>query len=234
MPMIPEYDKETIIAFFDIYGFSTFIEDEKKSMEDKISALEKFLERVKNDARSMLGNTDGEDVKFKIEIFSDSIIFKLDTYLDETSIDFFLLICSVLMFRGIRAGFPLRGAIGGGSYYKKNDVLVSSALVDAVKFEKVQDWFGTVITPKALKIIKDKYPVFESEVIEVVKYGTIPWKDDFESKKLDSLCKTDEFFHIICPYGTFTEKYNKNLLKHLTEKKMKTIFENSERVYCAK
>lgn len=232
MSMIIDHDKETIVAFFDIYGFSAFIE--KNSTEHCILELEKFLETVRRDANSKLAVGDGEDIKFKIEIFSDSIIFKLDTFLDESSIDFFLLVCSLLMFRGIKNGFPLRGAIGGGSFYKKDDVLISSALMDAVKFEKAQDWFGTAITPKALKIIKDKYPIFASEVIEVVKYGAIPWKDEVESERPDFLCKSEDFFYIICPYGTFDEKCDKNLLKHLNENKVKKIFKNSKRVYCAR
>jgi hypothetical protein len=94
----------------------------------------------------------------------------------------------MIMRTSMRNGFPLRGAIGGGDFYKDGEIMVSSGLIDAVKYEKEQDWFGAVLTPKALQVIEGakQYEITHkgltnidfssSDFISCVRYGVIPWK----------------------------------------------------------
>jgi hypothetical protein len=90
---------------------------------------------------------------------------------------------SGLMFRGARAGLPLRGAVGAGYLYKNDDIIISSALVDAATYEKEQNWYGAVITPTALTLINEICPGFENEYKTLLNFGrfidkgNIPWTD---------------------------------------------------------
>lgn len=94
------------------------------------------------------------------------------------------------MEKSIKLNFPLRGAIGGGDFYKDGDIMISSGLIDAAQYERKQDWLGAVITPKALNIIENVrnseikttgdsnidmcFPRFSS----FVKFGKIHWKEN--------------------------------------------------------
>jgi len=95
-----------------------------------------------------------------------------------------------MMAKAMRDGFPLRGAIGGGDFYKDGEVMVSTALADAARYEKEQEWLGAVLTPDALNIIETAKKFekrqkgetrieFSSERFNYyVRYGAIPWKKE--------------------------------------------------------
>jgi hypothetical protein len=84
---------------------------------------------------------------------------------------------------------PLRGAIGGGDFYKDGEIMVSTALVDAATYEKKQNWLGAVLTPKAEEMISKarEYDIstkgetridYNSDTFKKhVRKGAIPWKD---------------------------------------------------------
>lgn len=219
------YIKETLVAFFDIYAYSAFIE--KNPMDKCILEVGGLFKKIKKDAYSF-----HQDIKLKHWILSDSIIVTPDisSYpLKRESIDLFLMISSALMYRGMRNGFPLRGAIGGGGFYKDGEIIVSSALVDACKYEKKQNWFGTVITPNAMNIINKYDPGFTSEFDKVdnlrkyVRKGVIPWKEK-------TLELPKELFYIIS-HKLFTKDWTEYLPDYLRSKKKLEIIENSHCIY---
>jgi hypothetical protein len=143
--------QNTLVGYFDIQAYSAFIDDSEKSFKEKIWKINELFHNISS-------KTDALDVKIDFWILSDSIIVVVDTErscLFEGSIAFFLGTCSVLMADAIRHGFPLRGAIGGGDFFKDGELMVSSALVDAVRYEKEQNWLGAVLTPTA-KALVDK------------------------------------------------------------------------------
>jgi hypothetical protein len=96
---------------------------------------------------------------------------------------------------------PLRGAVGGGYFYKDGEIIVSSALVDAARYEKEQDWLGAVLTPNALELIEkakklqNPYPIDFSSVRfnSYVRYGKIPWKP---AEKQPDLPRPEETYYI--------------------------------------
>ncbi len=166
------------LAFFDIQAYSTFIQ--KNSKDECIKKTEDLLQTVKRDAGSFI-----QGYKVNHWILSDSIIVIPDLDerpLDLYSIDFLFLICSDLLYRGLKASLPLRGAIGSGYFYKNNDVIVSSALVDAARHEKEQNWLGAVITSSALSLMTELRPTFMNEYASLynfgrtIRYGSVPWK----------------------------------------------------------
>ncbi len=178
------YYQNTLVAFFDIQAYSSFIKC--NGMVEAVRKTTNCLQTIKSTA-----STNAFDVKFDHWILSDSIIVVVDTNrspLFAGSLSWFLQTCSMIMRISLTNGFPLRGAIGGGDFYKDGEIMVSSALVDAVKHEKEQDWLGAVLTPNALKIIekamkneithkgKTKIDFSSDDFNSCVRKGIIPWK----------------------------------------------------------
>ena len=178
------YYHDTLVGFFDIIGYSSFIE--KTPIEEAIRKISTFFRNT--------GSYAGADilaVKLDHWILSDAVIIVVDTNrhpLFSGSLEVFLGTCAMIMAVAMRNRFPLRGAIGGGDFYKDGEVMVSSALVDAASYEKEQEWLGAVLTPKALQLI-EKAKEFEiglkgetridfssDRFNPFVRYGAIHWK----------------------------------------------------------
>lgn len=170
--------KNTLVCFFDIQAYSSFID--RTNFRDTVWKTNNLISAIKSSAK-----TDILGVKFDCWICSDSIISVIDTTrsaLFSGSLEFFLGTCSMIMAVAIKNGFPLRGAIGGGDFFKDGELMVSSALVDAARHEKKQNWLGAVLTPNAKTLIaragidlsSDKFKSF-------LRYGKIPWKKSNDS-----------------------------------------------------
>lgn len=176
--------QNTLVGFFDIQAYSSFIKHH--GMVEAVKKITRHLQTIKGTA-----TTDAFAVKLDHCILSDSIIVVVDTNrhpLFTGSLSCFLQTCSMIMRISMTNSLPLRGAIGGRDFYKDGEIMVSSALVDAANFEKKQEWFGAVLTPKALQIIENakQYEItcqgktnidFSSgDYNFCVRYGVIPWK----------------------------------------------------------
>lgn len=178
------YYQDTLVGFFDIQAYSYFIKETK--IEEAIQRISLFFSNTISTA-----GTDIFDVKLDHWILSDSIVLVVDTNrspLFAGSLEVFLGTCSMIMQNAMKHGFPLRGAVGGGDFYKDGEIMVSSGLVDAALYEKTQDWLGAILTPKALQIV-EKAKEFEirhkgetridfslEKFKAFVRYGVIPWK----------------------------------------------------------
>lgn len=173
--------KNTLIGFFDILSYSELIR--QNSFED----IQKKIENLFSETAS-ISKTDMGNVNLEHWILSDSVLVVVNTLRSKLflgSIDLFLVTCSVIMAEAMKYKLPLRGAIGGGYFYKKEDVIISSALVDAASFEKKQEWLGAVITPSATQLIEEAIKTEEhfgqhhiSDKFSSVKFGRIPWKEN--------------------------------------------------------
>lgn len=178
------YYQNTLVGFFDIQAYSEFIKH--NGMLESIRKITHCLQTVKG-----IATTDALAVKLDRWIFSDSIIVVVDTNrhpLFTGSLLLFLQTCSMIMRIAMIKGFPLRGAIGGGDFYKDEEIMVSSALIDAATYEKKQDWLGAVLTPNAIQVIEiaKKYEITLKGKTNIdfslndfnlcIRYGIIPWK----------------------------------------------------------
>lgn len=178
------YYQNTIVGFFDIQAYSAFI---------KHTGMVEAVKKITHCFKGIIGTatTNAFAVKLDQWILSDSIIIVIDTNrhpLFSGSLMVFLQTCSMIMQTSMTNGFPLRGAIGGGDFYKDGEIMVSSALVDAATYEKQQDWLGAVLTPNALEMIekakkyeimregKTKIDFSSNDINFCVRYGVIPWK----------------------------------------------------------
>lgn len=195
--------QDTLVAFFDIIGYSSFIEG--NTVDQAIQRVSRFLNAATNIAKA-----DMLAVKLDHWILSDSFIIVVDTNrhpLFTGSLEILLATCSMVMRYGMQHGFPLRGSIGGGDFYKDGEVMVSSALVDAACYEKAQEWLGAVLTPKALMTV-EKAKEFEIKQKETtlidfssnrfmpyIRNGKIPWKQNETIKKQD-IEKPDNTYYI--------------------------------------
>ncbi len=183
------YYQNTLVGFFDIQAYSTFIIN--TGIDEAVKKVKDFFLYTKR-----VSNTDILAVKFDHWILSDSIILVVDTNrhpIFSGSLEGFLWTCSSIMAYGMKQRLPLRGAIGGGNFYKDGEIMVSSALVDANSYEKSQNWLGAVLTPSAIQIIeKAKKSESETEgkiLIDLysdkfnsfVRYGVIPWKNGIQN-----------------------------------------------------
>jgi len=207
--------KNTLVGFFDIQAYSDFID--KTSFTDTVWKTNKLVSSIKSAA-----NTDVHGVKFDCWILSDSIILVIDTErsrLFAGSIEFFLGTCSVIMANAMRERLPLRGAIGGGDFFKDGEIMVSSALVDAAHYEKEQNWLGAVLTPTAVilieKAMENEIKLKDNTITTIdflsdrfnsfVKHGEIPWK------KRDSRTNPNELYYIK-PFQMSDKDWNFNYL----------------------
>jgi len=142
------YYTDTLEGFFDILGYADFIES-----ADLSESIRKMAFFVSSFGKS---GTDLYGMKLDHWILSDSVIIVVDTNrspLHSNSLKIFLHTCSRLMKVAMENHFPLRGAIGGGDFYKDGELMVSTALTDAAKYEKAQNWLGAILTPKAVELI---------------------------------------------------------------------------------
>lgn len=108
------YYQDTLVGFFDIQAYSNYINTTKTNR-----AIRKTIDFINNVICST--RTDIYAVKIDHWILSDSFILVVDTNrhpLFAGSLEVFLGTCSMLMREAVREGFPIRGAIGGGYFYK--------------------------------------------------------------------------------------------------------------------
>jgi len=170
--------KDTLVCFFDIQAYSSFIDN--AGFQDTVWKTNNLISSIKSSAK-----TDILGVKFDCWILSDSIILVIDTdrsALFAGSIEFFFGTCSMIMAIAMRQGLPLRGAIGGGDFFKDGEVMVSSALVDAARYEKKQNWLGAVLTPQAKDLVDQaKIDLSSNKINPFLRHGKIPWKPNLSN-----------------------------------------------------
>lgn len=120
--------------------------------------------------------------------------------------------------------------------------MVSSALVDAARYEKEQEWLGAVLTPKALQLV-EKAKEFEikfkgetridfssDRFKPFVRYGAIPWKQ----KDRRYLIKPDKTYYIK-PFDMAEEDWHKKYLPNYFDvEEKKEMINNSHCLYAQK
>jgi len=183
--------EKTLVAFFDIQGYSFWLEEHGASC---IPGLEAFLNSLLTELSLSMYNTD----IIKTWLLSDSIIVSINTLatkgLGPASLSWFFQMCSYALATSLQNHrIPLRGAIGGGDFYSNGNVIASTALVNAAKYENKQNWLGAVITPEAETLItqglkayaeregEEPLSLTDAKFIDYVSFGKIPWKDDISN-----------------------------------------------------
>jgi hypothetical protein len=132
------------VALLDVLGFSALVGADPAS--ERIHRYLECLQRA----------TERSEVDYVV--FSDSIVLTARG----DGPDLLVVVagaCSRLMGELLNEGISVRGAIAFGSFFRSSiaqSVFVAgSAVIDAYRFEQLQDWVGVMVTPSALTQVPD-------------------------------------------------------------------------------
>lgn len=125
-----------VVCYLDILGFK---EQVKNQHEETIHY---WLHRVRDDIAGLCRKT-----SVKWLMVSDSIL--LFTSDDSNSFEAMKAIVAAIIPMALSKGLLCRGAISHGEFYFDDDskIFFGPAYLDAVEYEKRQDWMGVVLTP---------------------------------------------------------------------------------------
>jgi len=137
-----------LVALLDVLGFSSLVSGDRNDEQ-----MQRYLECLREDF-------DDESVGARVDyvVFSDSIVL---TRQDDSE-----SACKAILLRSSRAlglmlknEIALRGAISCGSFFRSagpSGVFVAGrAILEACKFESLQDWVGIMLTPSTIKQVPD-------------------------------------------------------------------------------
>ena len=163
------------VALLDVLGFSSLVasDGEGKHLERYLACLQEALDF----------ESGGPTVDYVA--FSDSIV--LTTQEDsEPALQAILLRCSRAFGMMLRHEIALRGAIAYGSFFRSDSpsgvFVAGRAILDAYRFETLQDWVGIMLAPSTIKRVSDLANRFKlpsgdmvSEEIRRAIRKHIPW-----------------------------------------------------------
>jgi hypothetical protein len=130
------------VAFLDVLGFSALIAEDRDG-----TRLQGYLD-------SLTEAVGSADIHFVV--FSDSIVLTIEGT-DPTRLLYICSSCSRLMYRLITKNIAIRGAIACGEFVRESvasglSIFVAGrAIIDAYRYEQLQDWVGVMLTPSARK-----------------------------------------------------------------------------------
>lgn len=162
---------KTYVGFLDVLGFSELI-----SRGDEFEEIfDGYVATIRNIIESI-------DSGFTYTIFSDSIIiYGEDSEL--SSLSALTKIVSGIQYRLLlNNNVPIKGAISYGklNHYDTNDgkdrVISGEPIVEAHRYEQLQNWIGVMLTPSVLRenknldeLISTKASLFDDYVIKRIK-----------------------------------------------------------------
>lgn len=132
------------VALLDVLGFSDLV------MLDRTGErMSQYLDLITQTTR---------ESGVKSVVFSDSIVLTSSGD-DEHALLDLIRASSQLLGRCLLADIPLRGAIAFGNVFRRSmedSVFIAGrAIVDAYKFEQLQDWVGIIVAPSVLASFPD-------------------------------------------------------------------------------
>jgi hypothetical protein len=148
-------ERTGFVALLDVLGFSALIASGVSSQR-----LQKYLECLE------VSLNEGEGPKVDYVVFSDSLVLATPDS-TEQSLKAILMRCSRLFGQLLSVDIAIRGAVGYGKYFwsqRDRSVFIAGAvIVDAYKFEQVQDWVGIMLTPSLINQMGPGF--FESRTV---------------------------------------------------------------------
>jgi hypothetical protein len=192
--------KEMPVAVFDILGFGKMMNELPiEEIFKKIILLQPVYEEIINKSYQALIDFYKKDIKINIDkivifkIISDTIIiyinpivFRVSNPEMKTMNTWMLLdIASYIFYKALEDNIFLRGVITYGEFLVSDNPLcfIGKPIIEALFYERKQEWCGYFITDKAMEIINMsnhkpavfyKYKIkFKKDVPSDVKYQTI-------------------------------------------------------------
>lgn len=172
---IPRYEQRWV-AFFDILGFKSFIEE--STVEHKLYLLVDCYQTTLRKLEERCTYYEGHELTYLW--FSDSFVF----YSRDGSKQSYVVIQQAgkhFLESNIYHGIPLRGAIAFGNLYtdESSRIVIGHSLVEAYKYCEDQDWINLILTPSAaLRAIELGFtPPHHSFVAEGIKLKKLSTKN---------------------------------------------------------
>ena len=167
------YEKR-IVAFVDILGFSTMIEDSKTDIKLR-RKIKKAVELIRESAR-----TNADYSVRKVSTFSDSAVI---SYGLKTSSLFYILIDIIHLQLGLGAlGIMIRGGISIGDCYHDGNIIFGPAMNEAYRLEhEVAKWPRVVIMEETLR----------QGLMETIERN--PYGIGYDLEEIKGLLKEDDY-----------------------------------------
>ena len=126
------------VAFIDVLGFSSFVENDAKTIEPKnLLKLREILKGVKDTAPDL-----------DVRAFSDSIVISAD--LESTAVSRLLTTVVNLQRHFVSGGVLIRGGVAFGKHYADETLIYSEALIRAYELERDKARFPRILVAKDL------------------------------------------------------------------------------------
>ena len=144
--------KFSIVAYFDLLGFTQQIRDEEKRGQS-----DELLQRLAALIRDWYGQENTWDV-WEVKVFTDNVVIAYPLHSDEdlegemASLQGHL---SLLQIAFAIDGFFLRGGIAVGDVYVDSMIVYGKAFLDAVEAEKRATWPRIVFAPSAIECVHE-------------------------------------------------------------------------------
>ena len=214
LPEIPRYEQRWV-AFFDILGFKSFIEE--TTVEHKLYLLIDRYHATLKELQEKCSYYQGHELTYLW--FSDSFIF----YSKDGSKQSYVVIQQAgkhFLESNIYHRIPLRGAIAFGNLYtdQSNRLVIGNSLVEAYTYCEDQDWVNLILTPSA--------------VLKAIDFGLTPPHHSFSDKgiKLKTLLPENVYGYTYCSgQANFDSPLLPYLreMQHFAPEKAKIKYENT-------
>jgi hypothetical protein len=180
-----EFDRG-VVAFLDVLGTKSIATTEAaldyvrrlRQMREFVNFQLKGLAGLLRTIFAVISGTPGLVEETAVP-FSDSIVIwvPVDKGKDEEAIIEVATVVSHLIHFGLANQLPLRGAISVGPFVADGDVIVGSAIAEAVEWEGIADWSGVLLTPTAASCLRQR-PTDDTTRIsrELFVSGSVPLK----------------------------------------------------------
>lgn len=132
-----------VVAFLDILGFSNYILQGESFSEN----YKKYVDIIGRATRHYSG--------LDYTLFSDSLVLTTDNAEDEDLLCLIAAISEISFNLLVQLNVPVCGCVSIGSFEKeidnKNMIITGKPIVEAIEYEKKQNWIGVMVSPSVLK-----------------------------------------------------------------------------------
>ncbi|WP_425005780.1 hypothetical protein [Mycolicibacterium sp. S3B2] len=160
--------KQHFVAFFDILGFSEIVSADMTD-EEAIEQIE-LLNGALTACRQMFSRQwSWEEDAFTVSMFSDCVCVAIPARWE--NLDAFFQIIAYLQSHFAVNGIAIRGAVTVGRYYSNDQLIFSSALVEAYKIESAKTTPPCiVVSPKLQQHIDKQRPKMNKRYAVTLDY----------------------------------------------------------------
>lgn len=167
------------VTFLDVLGWKGIWRDgDKEDRRNPIEILDNLIDKIIKEGEKIaqpykyaLVDKFNRGASNGVEVLSisDTIVLLTAGPFD-AAINIHSMLSAFALEEGLKDGLMLRGAVSYGVYYKKNNIMLGSAVDEAASWHESTDWIGVIFTPSAKFAMKGECPQ------NCIEYPKIPFK----------------------------------------------------------